>query len=97
MYARVDVPVGARRRLLWNPALFHARDATNVASARVTGIVNGVALAGSGDETVTPSMALVIARSLHDFAGVREGPEVSGFIVAGVRVAFGREPRAGPR
>jgi hypothetical protein len=98
VYARFDLPIVGGRRLLWNPAVFHASGTTAAASARVTALVNGIGLETGNGNTVTPSLAFVIARTQHDFGVVREGPSVARFVVAGLRVAFGRsEPAALPR
>ncbi|HET9013223.1 MAG TPA: hypothetical protein VFN38_15460 [Gemmatimonadaceae bacterium] len=94
VYARVDLPIAAGRHLLWNPALFHASGSTAAASASVTALVNGIGLESDSDETLTPSLAFVIARAQHDFPPVREGPGHAWFIVAGLRVAFGRHESA---
>ena len=93
-YARFDLPVAGGRRLLWNPSLFYASGVTPVASASVTGLVNGVALQMGNDNTFTPSLAFVLARAQHDFVSVREGPTVTRFVAAGLRVAFGRSKPA---
>lgn len=93
-YARFDFPVAGGRRLLWNPAVFHASGVTPAASARVTGLVNGVGLEMGDGDTFTPSLAFVVARAEHDFGRLREGPAVTTFAVAGVRVALGRRKAA---
>ena len=98
LFARVDVPLGARTRLLLNPALFVHEDewfgtkSENQTSGMFVGFVQGVGVEyDAGNVSFTPSVSLVRARSRHGGYGADYGPEWSTFPVASLGVSVGRK------
>lgn len=103
LFARVDVPVGARTRLLLNPALFVHENRTisqpDPSLTRTTrnafvAFAQGVGLEfDAGYVSFTPAVTLIRGRAKHGSYRRSYGPEWSTFPVASLGVAVGRERR----
>jgi len=98
LFARIDVPLGARTRLLLNPALFVHEDewfgtkTDNQTSGMFVGFVQGVGLEyDAGNVSFIPSVSVVRARSRHRGYDVEYGPEWTTFPVASFGVSVGRK------
>lgn len=91
VYGRVDVPLGDRMRLLWNPsAFYHVGKSPNGQNpGRFTGHVQGLGLQlGTGTAVVTPSVAVVSGRAERESYGQRYGPESRVFGTAALGVTL---------
>jgi hypothetical protein len=93
LYARYDVGLGDKTRLLLNPALFlHEGRAPNGESpGSFVGFVQGVGLLFEGERmSLTPSLALVAGRAQRNSYGQAHGPVGSIFGTASLGVTFHR-------
>jgi len=91
IYGRLDVPLGAESRFLWNPAvLYHGGKAPNGNSpGSFVGIVQGFGIQfGTGSRVVTPSVALVWGRAQHRTGFFQSGPASRVFATAGISVGL---------
>ena len=97
LFARVDVPLGTRSRLLLNPALFvnenewfGGGDQQNVGT--FIGFAQGVGFEyDAGNVSFTPALTVVRARARHEHFSSAHGPEWSTFPVASFGVSVGRK------
>jgi hypothetical protein len=97
LYARYDVPLGGRARLLLNPAFFvhEGRSPNGENPGTFLALVQGVGLLLEGERVSwTPAVALVAGRARRTSYGERYGPERSVFGAAslGVTVHQRRPP-----
>jgi hypothetical protein len=93
LYGRYDVPLGARSRLLLNPAAFlhEGRSPNGENPGTFVGFVQGVGLLLEGDRVSwTPAVALVAGRARRTSYGERFGPTTSVFGTASIGVTFHR-------
>ena len=100
LYARYDVPLGGRTRLLLNPGVFlHEGRAPNGASpGRFLGVVQGVGVQLDGEYVSwTPAVAVVAGRAQRTSYGRSYGPAQSVFATASVGVALHRRRASGER
>jgi hypothetical protein len=105
LFARIDVPVGARTRLLLNPALFVHEDEwfggsddgpngapLNSTTGLFVGFAQGVGLEwDAGNVSLTPALSIIRARARHGGYGEGYGPEWTTFPVASLGVSVGRK------
>jgi hypothetical protein len=93
LYARYDIPLGERRRLLLNPAGFlHEGESGNGQNpGTFIGFVQGVGLLLEGrNVSLTPAVAFVAGRAERRSYGQRFGPESSVLFVGSLGVTFHR-------
>jgi hypothetical protein len=93
VYGRYDVPLGARTRLLLNPAAFlhEGRSPNGENPGTFLGFVQGVGLLVEGERVSwTPAVALVAGRARRTSYGEEFGPTTSVFGTASVGVTFHR-------
>jgi hypothetical protein len=93
LYARFDVPLGARRRLLLNPAGFlHEGESPNGENpGTFKGFVQGIGLLLEGQRVSwTPAVTVVAGRAERTSYGQRFGPESSILVVGSLGVTFHR-------
>ena len=97
LYGRLDLPLGTRTRLLWNPAVFyHTGNSPNGENpGTFVGLVQGLGLRlGAGSAAVTPSVAAVWGRAEHRSGDQRYGPASRLFGTAALSVTL--QPRDRP-
>jgi hypothetical protein len=97
LYARVDVALTSRQRLLLNPALFYhsGRSPNGENPGSFLGLVQGVGVEfDMGTVSVRPAAALVWGRAERTSSGQRYGPTTKAFGTASLAVSVHR-PRAG--
>ena len=92
-YARLDVPLAPRARLLLNPALFLHDGASPNGWNRGTFVafVQGAGVLLEGERvSLTPAVALVLGSARRDRSGTRTGPEATAFATASLGITFHR-------
>ena len=103
LYGRVDIPLSASARVLWNPGVVYltGNSPNGENPGSLTAITQGVGVQfGAGSFTFTPSTALVWARAEHTSYGEQVGPSSHVFGTAAISIGFsaaslprGRLPR----
>ena len=92
-YARLDLPLAARTRLLLNPALLVHHGASPNGRSRGTFVafVQGAGVLLEGERvSLTPAVALVLGSARRDRWGERSGPEATAFATASLGLTFHR-------
>ena len=93
LYARYDVPLGGRTRLLLNPAAFlhEGRSPNGENPGTFLGFVQGVGLMLEGEHVSwTPAISFVAGRTRRTSYGEQFGPTTSVFGAASLGVTFHR-------
>ena len=93
LYARYDIPLGSRARVLLNPSVFlHEGESPNGENpGRFVGFVQGIGVLLEGERVSwTPALALVAGRAERTSYGVDYGPTTSVFGAASIGVTFHR-------
>ncbi|HYD51333.1 MAG TPA: hypothetical protein VEA99_01850 [Gemmatimonadaceae bacterium] len=103
LFARVDLPLGPRARLLLDPALFvHESRSASSSDPRVTrrernsfvAVAQGLGLeVDAGHVSFVPAVTIVRGRARHGGYGTTYGPEWSTFPVASLGASVGRRRR----
>jgi hypothetical protein len=97
LYARYDVPLGQKARLLLNPALFvhRGRSPNGENPGSFVAFVQGVGVQLQGERvSLVPAVSLVAGRAERTNYGRRFGPTRSVFGTASLGVVLHRRPRA---
>jgi hypothetical protein len=91
IYARYDIPIDAKSRVLLNPGVFvtEGQSPNGQSSGSFLGVVQGMGLQIDGEYVSwTPAVAVVAGQSRRDRYGSRDGPTSSVFATASLGITL---------